>query len=253
MIIVASCGGSDSAGPPGTGPIEFPTDAESVVFSYSEIGGLTTEEAAFQSPPRLVVSGDGEAVMQAPAAVAVQGQLLPDMWSLTITPAGVEQLLAAARKAGLLADRDYDAPQNLADASTATVTITTTNGSWTHEAYALGLVEDDDPDRQALHMFVRSAVNVVGVVEASEVGQLQFYLPEEYLFAARPIESAGDAPVRAWPAASNVQLADASDCERRSEIEVGEVFETAAAGTLFTDGGVLYEVFAKQAWPGATC
>jgi hypothetical protein len=91
------------------------------------------------------------------------------------------------------------------------------------------------------------------LVGVENLGPLEFYLPDAYLFTATPVAEPGGAPVLVWPATASVALADVSACERLPEGEVGEAFETAAAGSLFDDGGVLYRVLAKQAWPGATC
>ncbi|MGK0274370.1 MAG: hypothetical protein ACI9N0_000746 [Ilumatobacter sp.] len=91
------------------------------------------------------------------------------------------------------------------------------------------------------------------LVGVENLGPLEFYLPDAYLFTATPVAEPGDAPVLVWPATASIALADVSACERLPESEVGEAFETAAAGSLFEDGGVLYRVLVKQAWPGATC
>jgi hypothetical protein len=94
---------------------------------------------------------------------------------------------------------------------------------------------------------------LVELVGVENLGPLAVYLPEAYLFSATPVAEPGDAPVLAWPATASIALGDVAACQRLPESEVGEAFETAAAGSLFDDGGVLYRILAKQAWPGATC
>lgn len=94
---------------------------------------------------------------------------------------------------------------------------------------------------------------LIELVGAENLGPLEFYLPDAYLFMATPIEEAGDAPLLEWPGTASIPLADVSACERLPESEVGEAFETAAAGSVFEDSGVLYRILAKQAWPGASC
>lgn len=91
------------------------------------------------------------------------------------------------------------------------------------------------------------------LIGAENLGPIEFYLPDAYLFTATPVTEPGDAPVLVWPATASIALRNASGCERLPENEVGEAFETAAAGSLFDDNGMLYRVLAKQAWPGATC
>lgn len=157
------------------------------------------ELAAFHRVPLLLVTTDSRAIMAAPADLAVQGELLPDVWVRTISAEGVERLRSA-------------------DVS-------------------------DDPTLDEL----------LGVIGGEHLGPLEFFLPTEYLAIATPIDDAGTRPVIEWPADASTRLGDALTCRRFPELEVGEALETAAAESVFSDGGVIYEVRAKQAWPGATC
>jgi hypothetical protein len=159
-----------------------------------------SKAAQFQDVPVLLVSDDGVAYMDPPVEFAVTGELLPDVWVQSMTPAGLDQLR----------------------------------------------VGDDVGDD-----FVPDQLGEL--VGAENLGPLEFYLPDAYLFTATPVAEPGDAPMLVWPATASIALADVSACERLPESEVAEAFETAAAGSLFEDGGVLYRVLAKQAWPGATC
>ncbi len=92
----------------------------------------------------------------------------------------------------------------------------------------------------------------------AQLGSTEFYLPDAYRF--RAVESGpesgfddSDTPLIRWPDTVSVPLADAAACVILPEIEVGELFETAADGSAFVDDGIVYRVVAAQDWPGAPC
>ncbi|MEM8621249.1 MAG: hypothetical protein AAGF73_16140, partial [Actinomycetota bacterium] len=105
-----------------SGEYTYPTGSDDVVVEYAEVGGFTTQAFAFQNPPSVLISGDG-LVFGGGATIAVYpGPLVPPVFVRTITPEGIETVLASADQAGLLADVDYDSEEAefVADAPTAT-------------------------------------------------------------------------------------------------------------------------------------
>ncbi len=270
-VLIAACSGSTASvdtratvpspattatvveAPTAPGPIRFPTGADDVVLLVTVDGGSDQPDPRF-TPPILAVTGAGEVVRRAPPEAAAAGQFLATVWTQTITPTGIERLLAAARDDGLFADRSYDADIEIADQATTTVRVVTDDGSWTHRAYALGAESGDvSPERRALRDAVERFLRLEQSAGPGELGPLEFYLPAEYLFQAAPVDEAGERPVVVWSEFATVALADAATCQRLPELEVGEVFETAAAGSLIEDDGTLYDVVAVQAWPGSSC
>lgn len=239
---------------PTRGPIGFPTGPDDVVLLVTVDGGPDQPEPPF-TPPVLAVTGAGEIVRRAPPEAAAAGQFLTTVWTQTITPTGIERLLAAARDSGLFTERTYDADIEPAGAPTTTVRIMTDEGTWTHRAVALGTEpgEEVTAERRALLDAVERFLRLELTAGPTELGQLEFYLPDEYLFRATPVDTAGQRPVVAWSEFASIPLAEATSCRRLPEPEVGELFETAAAGSLIDDGGQLYDVVAVQAWPGAEC
>jgi hypothetical protein len=258
---LAACGSGPTGAPVATGPIGFSTDAGAVVLEYTDDGGaLARPVDAFQRAPLLIVTGDGQMILRPPPDAAIQGAFLPELWVQTITADGIAALLGAARTAGLFREQNYDAQTNITDQGTTTLRISTTDGSWTHEAYGLlppNATRSNDDDvqsaREQLRTFVELLANPVTIVGDGALGPVEFFLPLEYLVVAVPRPAPADAPLLQWPAAVSVRLAGAGACVRLPQLEVGELFETAAEGSFFEDAGVTYDVFAKQAWPGATC
>lgn len=184
----------------GTDTPELPGRRDGVVAAFGETGDEVP------SVPELLVTDDGDVIMRAPTEFASQGELLPDLWTQTITPAGIAALRRAAGSLGGFDEGRFDDGRDLAT-----------------------------------------------VVGAGELGAIGFYLPAEYLFAAMPTTPVADRPVLEWPERLSVRLADASTCTRLPESDVGELFETAAAGSLFADDGIVYDVVVQQGWPGADC
>lgn len=249
-LLVGACTGS------GSEPIPYPTGADDIVLQISVHSGSEQPDQRF-SPPVVLVTGAGVVVRAAPDGAEVEGQFLPTVWTQTITPAGIEGLLEIARDGGLFADRAYDADVVATDQPTTTVTLTTDDGSWTHIAHALGTGGPTPgveltPERQALHDVVERLRAIDSAVDAEALGEVEFYFPDEYLFLATPAAAATGAVVP-WTEFASVALADASTCQRLPEVEVGEVFVTAASGSVFDDEGQLYEVVAVPVWPGADC
>jgi hypothetical protein len=259
-----SGGGQDDDVPEYT----HPSGADDVVFEYSEVGGFVPRSVAFQSPPVILISGGGRVFTPGAQIAIYPGPLLPAIQVQTISELGIQRLLGAADEAGLYADIDYSADLNVADASTAMVTINVDGETWVHEAYALGIGavpgQDDEADvaaeRAALNDFLAQVSDLATLVGPDELGPTEIYEPDEYLIEALVVEDplayANDGiepTIVAWPAGATVPLADAASCTVVPADEIGGVLESANQLTLFSDAGIIYQVLAKQKLPGPTC
>ena len=277
VLIVAALGfaacGSDSDSPaaddslpPVADGYQYPTGADDVVVEYAEVGGFIPREFAFQQTPNVLVSGDGRVFGPGAQIAIYPGPLLPAVQVQSITEEGIQAILAAADEAGLLQEIDYEQPTNIADASTAQVTINVNGETYVHEAYALGLADpanpgqETTPQRQALADFIAQLNDLAGLVGADELGEQEIFDPSEYGIEALVVEdlsvygSDGIEPtVVDWPADVTVRLADATTCTVVPASEVGEVLGAANQLTFFTDADVTYQVLAKPILPGTTC
>lgn len=54
-----------------------------------------SDEVRFAAVPDLLVTEQGQVIYAAPEEVAIQGELLPDVWTNTITPAGLDAVRSA--------------------------------------------------------------------------------------------------------------------------------------------------------------
>ncbi len=246
------------------GGYEHPTGADEVVISYAELGGFLPQEFAFRQTPNALISGDGRMFMPGAQIEIYPGPLLPAVQVQTITEQGIQNVLAAADEAGLLADVDYTVDSNVADASTATVTISANGETWTHEAYALGFTEpggqESTPERQALLDFVTQLSDPAKLAGAENLGEATLFDPTEYEIQAVLVDDLSaygtegiEPTVEEWPSDVSVRLADAAECTVVPAAEVGDLLESANQLTFFTDAGVTYQVFARPALPGSIC
>ncbi len=278
-VVAPACGsdGAQQASPPSdstlpavtpgdqaAGDYTHPTGSNEVVISYAELGGFTTREITFQQTPTVLVSGDGQVFTPGAQVEIYPGPLLPAVQVQTITETGVQNLLAAADAAGLLADVDYSIDSNVADASTATVTISANGETWTHEAYALGFAGPDGvestPERQALLAFVTQLTELSKLAGVENLGETSLFEPTEYAIEAMPVDDLSvygtdgiEPTLEEWPAAVSVRLADAAVCTVVEAVEVGELLTTANQLTFFTEADVTYQVIARPILPGSTC
>jgi len=277
VLIVAALGfaacGSDSDSPaaddslpPVADGYHYPTGAGDVVVEYAEVGGFIPREFAFQQTPNVLVSGDGRVFGPGAQIAIYPGPLLPAVQVQPITEEGIQAILAAADEAGLLQEVEYEQPTNIADASTARVTITVNGETYVHEAYALGLAnpgesgQETTPERQALADFIAQLNDLAGLVGADELGEQEIFDPSEYGIEALVVEDLSvygtdgiEPTVVDWPADASFRLADAAICTVVPASAVGDTLTAANQLTFFTDADVTYQVLAKPILPGTDC
>ena len=254
------------AAPPDTDVLEAPL-SDDPVLSYTTPGGFTTREYAFQNPPTLLLTQDGTLIGPAATSDVFPGPLLPQHQAQTVSPEGIEAMLAAAEAAGLLADVDYESDGVLliADAPTSLLTITADGTTYTHEAYALGVGgglgaggTESTPERQALLDFLTAIqVDPASIIGAENLGALTDYEPAAIQLVAVPTDdlSAFDpAPsVQPWPVESGIELSTATDCVEVDSAAVVDLLDAATQLTFFSENGVTYQVTTRPAYPDRSC
>ena len=97
----------------------------------------------------------------------------------------------------------------------------------------------------------------LSAVVGDELGDVSFFLPDRYDCVARVLGPAqafseSENPLIDWPQNASRRLRD-EGCFSLPDVEVGELFETAAADSVFVDDGFVYVVNARLAWPGLAC
>lgn len=249
----------DTTAPPATVPsgIEHPIVADDVVVRIGYEGGFAPVEMMFLNLPTLLVSGDGHAYVQGPVPEIYPGPLLPNVQVSSVTEAGIQDLLQLADEHGLLAPVTYpSSPSEVADASDTVVEISANASHYEHRAYALGIVDETDPARQALADFVAAAADDWLYGPNPEIGPQEPYASDTFLIRAIALtDISTDIPPTFvdWPVDSSIRLAEASDCAEMPASEVGDLFASANQLTYFTENGVTYSLLVKPQLPGDTC
>ncbi|MEL6891794.1 MAG: hypothetical protein AAFP84_09370 [Actinomycetota bacterium] len=298
-MVVAACGSDSDDGSPPTDtidPVDQPTDptdptapadptvpdgtdapptdgdivpaADGAILEMGWYGGFTMREIAFQRAPNLLVTADGRVITPAAVAAIFPGPLLPQHTVRTITPEGIERLLAALDDAGLLANVAYDEDSLIADAATATVVVRTADREFRHEAYALDLAPghtdepSDQPTEQSAERIALAAAmerlsDLASIVGEDALGPEEPWTPEAYQLIAEPIDDVSgfepEPTVLDWPAESGVVLAATSSCTEVGRDAVGRVLESANQLTFFTEGDTTYQILARPAYAGRSC
>ena len=231
-------GDGDGASEPG---IAHPTGAEDVLLRIETGGGYAPVEYTFTRQPALLLTGDGRLFV--PPAAPYSSRLIP-MNVVQLDEAQVQELLGLADDAGLLAPApdytpDEDGPQ-VADAPTTTVSVTTTDGTWRHEAYALGFNDETDA-RIVLAGFVDSALAAVADLETEP-----FEPSEVALFVQ---ETDFDKEVVDWPV-DGVVLADVNGCAAVPADGIVAALSDTGQTVTFAQAGSLYSVAGAEVLPG---
>jgi hypothetical protein len=240
---------------PGTGEIEHPVGADEVVLRVGYEGGFVPAETAFQNLPTVLVTGGGRLIVPGPMIEIYPGPLVPNLQVRTISEAGIQQLLALAAEHGLLTQRQYENPTNIADAPDTVVTIAANGEVYEHRAYALGLDgAEHDELRQALADFV-AAVTGEFLVDNPELGAEQPYTSD--MFLVRPTivtDLTGyeiEPTVTDWPA-DLAPLVD-GQCVEVPASAVGAMFAEANQLTFFTSAGHQFSLAVKPQLAGDSC
>lgn len=240
--------------------IPHPNGADEVVIRIAYEGGFMPVEGVFTQLPTLLVAGDGRAFTQGPQIAIYPGPLLPNVLASDLGDDGVQRLLRLADEHGLLADREYEAPVNVADAPDTVVTIHAGGETFEHRAYALGIGGGPDGgaetgDRAELQAFVEAATS--GANGETDPADGVSYAPDHFLMRTMPVETTAgydiEPTVVPWPDEVDVDLAAATDCLQIVASAVADLFAEANQLTFFEQDGVTYQVLVKPQLPGMTC
>lgn len=218
-LVVAACGvaggGSSTAPSPSdnTGGITYPTGPDDLVIRLRYVGGFAPPAAHILDLPVISIYGDGTVLVPGAVPAIYPGPALPNLQRATITPAGMQILLEAAREAGLLGpDAHYDMG-GIMDASSSEFTVNADGSIHTISAYALfesGGREPQNPSADPAVTEARARLlifqNQLGNLEAllgPEVGDATPYVPtalQLLVSDGAPVDeqALGQEPI-AWP------------------------------------------------------
>ncbi|WFE43210.1 hypothetical protein [Verrucosispora sp. WMMD1129] len=248
LLTSAACG--QQAGDAGSGEADSPErsySADAVVFRMEHTGGFVTPAMLATRLPTVSVYGDGRVITQGPVPLIYPGPALPNLQVGTISATEVEELLKAARAAGVGGPADFGTPP-VADAPATRFTILGDNGVEELEVYALaesggaqtGLTADQRAKRDTLREFADSLTAESGPLAAAAT-DTQPYVPTAVAAVAEPWVAnaeAGEQPEVAWPgpALPGAELGEGLSlgCVTATGDEAQQVLTAAAAANAAT-------------------
>jgi hypothetical protein len=287
-VVAAACtgtGGRASANPSPepsgsapTGEISYPTGATDLVVRLRYVGGFAPPSAHLMDLAVVSVFGDGTVIVPGPQIMIYPGPTLPNLQRATITPAGMQILLAAARDAGLLGpDAHYDLG-GIMDASSAEFTVNADGRVHTVSAYALmegggreaELPPDTDPavaDARAKLSLFQGQLGSLEALLDTEIGPWTPFEPESaqlLVTAGSPDDGQGlvQQPI-VWPlddalATFGDALPTLMEEQRCGVVEAADLetlwplFGQANALTPWTDDGAAFGIAVRPLLPAET-
>lgn len=279
-MLVAACSVAGST-PAGSGPadtpapsgISYPTGPDDLVLRLRYVGGFAPPSAHLVDLPAVSVYGDGTVIVPGAVPAIYPGPALPNLQRATITPAGMQLLLAAARDAGLLGrDVHYDLG-GIMDASTAEFTLNAEGGVHTVSAYALmeGGEEPQGPDAAVAEARARLARlqtqlgNLDGLL-GGELGAWTAYRPDAIQLLVSPgapdAQGLAQQPI-AWPlstplATFGTALPELFQGQRCGVVDGDDaeallpLLATANSLTPWTDDDSVFGMIVRPLLPGET-
>lgn len=279
VLVVAACSaaGSGSSTAPSANPagISYPTGPDDIVIRLRYVGGFAPPAAHILDLPAISVYGDGTVIVPGAVPAIYPGPALANLQQATITPAGMQVLLEAARDAGLLGpDAHYDMG-GIMDASSSEFTVNADGKVHTISAYALfesGGREPQNPGadpavveaRAKLLIFQDQLFNLEAFLGA-EVGDATAYTPDSLQLLVTngaPVDeqSLGQEPIE-WPLAVPVgdfgetmpSLIMGERCGVVSSEDVDALlplFQHANTLTPWTDDGAVFGIAVRPLLPG---
>lgn len=260
---LAACGRTTTAG--GT---QHPTGARELILRISTGGGFVMPGTDQIALPDFSLMGDGRVIYGGPQIEIYPGPALPNVLSRTVTEAGIQTILDAARDAGLLgADAHYDHP-GIADAPTTTFTVNADGVRHVVSAYALGsddggMANPDADKRAKLQAFRERASNLSSWLPAGSLGEEEPFDFDALRIVVRPaFASDGDVKPNeiVWPLATPLRSFGSELVENtRCGVIDGEDARTVTAKarnatqiTRWLDGGDAYQLSFRPQLPDET-
>jgi len=205
-LLAVGCGRLTDTGD--GGGIEHPIGPNELVLRMDIGGGFVPVEYALAQFPQWSLFGDGRLITEGPQIEIYPGPALPSLQVQTLTEAGVQVILEAAREAGLMGpDRTYDYPC-VADAPTTTFTLYAGGAKHVSSAYALGVSEGacpgaDTEARAKLAAFQAKLTDLASWLPTGSIGdQVPFEFDEMRVlvrpYSASPEPGLEQSPID-WP------------------------------------------------------
>jgi hypothetical protein len=266
-LLTAACGRLTGAGSgAGADAIEHPTGPNDLVLRWEYVGGFVNPEALLGRIPAFSLYGDGSLVTEGPQIEIYPGPALPNLLVQTLSEEGIQEILSAARDAGLTnGDATYPYPC-VADAADTRFTVVADGQTSVVTATAIGPNEAACPGadldaREKLSAFWSKLGSLSKWLPAGSVGQERPYRAEALRIYAQPYVSTDpeleQSSIR-WPGPALASLGDPLEtmqdlrCAVLDGTDASKVTDAAASAnqlTPWTSGGEDFAVTFRPLLP----
>lgn len=197
-LLLAGCGSPAADG----GAAALPADPGALVLRVEYTGGFVTPTTTVSRLPLVSVYADGRVITEGPVAAIYPAPAWPNVQVADLPDGGVQELVAAARDAGVTETGDLGSP-NVADAATTRFTLVTDGETHVRDVYALELTgtgEGYTAEQQAARQALADLVERLTATDAPSTS----YEPTAVAALAGPYvpaddELLADRPAVDWP------------------------------------------------------
>jgi hypothetical protein len=246
LLALVGCARSRPTGSdPGSG---HSNDPAGLILKVEIGGGFVAPQAQLREVPFFALYGDGRLIVPGPQMDIYPGPALPNLQVRTISEAGIQAILSAAKAAGLLGpDRHFDALR-VADAPTTTFTVVADGLRHVVSVQALGM-DEPSPDatqeeiraRRELSDFQERLSDLAGWLPQGSVGDERTFRPDELRVYVTPYEPAQDLrePAMDWPLSGSLGFeplswSPATRCGTVAGPDLGSVLTAAGMANELT-------------------
>jgi hypothetical protein len=251
---------------------QHPTGKNEIVLQVSSGGGFVTVAYNLTQLPQFTLYGDGTVIVTGPMIEIYPGPAMPNLQTTHISEDAIQEILSAAKEAGLFATGvDYGQP-GITDIPTTNIVVSADGKTYTTDIYALGMESGAGGlslEQQQARAAISELVGKLGVLTDYEPGELKW---EPYAYTALKVFSLAVDPSTSpdpndvqpnelvWPLGDLSTLGESVMPEGYRAVVVSgtdlatlqPLLAQATEITLWTSGARQYNLFFRPLLPNET-
>jgi hypothetical protein len=266
LLTLGACGsgsGGDST--------QHPTGKDQIVLQVSSGGGFVPISYNLTTLPQFTLYGDGTVIVTGPVPEIYPGPAMPNLQTTRISEEAIQEILSAAKEAGLFANGvDYGMP-GITDMPTTNILVNAEGKTYSSDIYALGMEPGAGGltmEQQQARAAISELVGKLSVLTDYEPGEPKW---EPYASTALKVFSVAVDPATqgpdgvqpnelVWPLGDLNTLGEPVEPEGyRAVVVKGDDLSTlqpllaqATQITLWTSGDHKYNLFFRPLLPNET-
>lgn len=184
LLTLGACGsgsGGDST--------QHPTGKDQIVLQVSSGGGFAPASYNLTTLPQFTLCGDGTVIVPGATPAIYPGPALPSLQTTRISEDAIQEILSAAKEAGLFANGvEYGQP-GITDMPTTSIVVNAEGKTYTTNIYALGMEPGAGGltmQQQQARAAINDLVDKLGVLTDYQAGEIKW---EAYAYTALKVFS----------------------------------------------------------------